>query len=640
LSARPDAVAGAELDAAARDPELAILAGRVDALVLRARAARSIAERRFALDALARGLLGADPGTVTPAQRDEARALRVDPSTIAAAAADRLPHAVSVPLVASQRGFGFVRQVHVTFDPVGLGDEDAFDADARHALREAIQAAAGVAAPPSEPRLHRLVAAQPHVLRHARVEGRSLSAAAFVSAAALWTGRPVRADVAVTGELRQGLIHGVGELAAKVRAARVHGFRALVVPSIDRAAAKVARDGGPLEIVGVGTAEELLAVALHPEARPRLDPESAAAEARKLSTSGWRGYQWPSVRERLASLSGTLPSYRLDVRVDVLVRLAAAQRHLGDPSGSLELLHEAESLVRSPEGRRAVPDGPITYLYLQKAMTCRQLGRFGEAARAAARSVAVARSARLRGELVKALGGVGLVALTRRRIDQAVRAFEESLEVTLAHDPHGTARSRAYLVEALSLAGAADAAAAQFEAAMAELGRLPDDASRRSKESWVRTSWGGGLVQLGRAAEAVDVLDRPAVHVSMGEEPLPGLLARRHLGLALIGAGAEERGFELLAASPLVHGRALEPHLALAAHLNVLFEARARLEADAWGPDVLGRARRALDHVPRYVGAFLERPLDATQRLLSRDRVPRRARPLEVLVERCARLIA
>lgn len=608
-------------------------------LLAHVRAAASIASRRFALDALARGLLGADPGSVRAAELEEARGLRVDASTVTAASTERLPHAVAVPLVARALDLGFVRQVHVTFDPVGLGDDASFDADARRAIADAILAAARCAAPPSEPRLHRLVAAQPHVLRRAQVEGRSLSAAAFVSAASLWTERPVRTDLALTGELRDGLVLGVGSIPAKVRAARAHRVPVLVVPSPDVAAARAVAEGA-VEIVGVGTAEALLEATLVPEARPRVEPEAAAAEAKRLSTLGWRGYLWPIVRERLARISGTLPSYRLDLRVEVLARLAAAQRHLGDPAGSLELLLEAEGLVCSPEGRRGVPDGPIAGLYLQKAMTCRQLCRFAEAARAAERAVAVARGARLRGELVKALGGVGLVAMTRRRIGQAVAAFDEALVVTLSHEPLATARTRAYLVEALAAAGRAEEAAAQFRAALAELEQLPSGEGRRAKESWVRTSWGGALVQLGRPAAAVEVLDAPAVRASLVDEPLPGLWARRHLGVALTLSRELERGFELLAASPLVHGRALEPHLAFGAHLNVLFEARARLEAGAWGPDVAGRARRALEHVPLYdrVGAFLGAPRARTRRLLERTKPPRSSSSLDLLIERCARL--
>lgn len=626
----------------AHDAELAIVAGRVDLLLARARGARTIAQRRFALDALARGLLGADPGSVSEELRAAARALRVDRSTIEAAGAERLPHAVGVPLVATEHGLGFVRQLYVTFDPAGLrSDDELFERGAARAVAEAIGAAARVAPPPSEPALHRLVFAQPHVLRRARVEGRSLSAAAFVSAASLWTERRVRADVAVTGELRGEHVLGVGELEPKVRAAVEHGLRALIVPASDEAAARAAlREGEALAIVAVASASALLEAVLEPLAAARVDPEEAAREARTLAAVGWSGYRWPAVRERLARISGTLPAYRLDLRVELLARLGAAQRHVGDPAGSLELLREAEALARSEEGRRAVPNAPLTYLHLQQAMTARQLGRFAEASRAAERSVRVAKKARLRSELVKALGVLGLVALARGRIDRAIAAFGESLEVALAHEPQRTARTHAYLIEAYGAASEVGPAGAHFDAAMAEIGCEPEGPARRSREAWVRTSWGGALVALGRAGEAVEVLDRPAVHASILEEPLPGLLARRHLGLALARSGASDRGLPLLAASPLAHGRALEPHLAFVAHLNVLFEARERLEAGVWGADIAGRARRALEHVPRHEAAlaYLGRPLEATRHLLARDAASQTTRPLDALLDRCARL--
>ena len=113
------------------------------------------------------------------------------------------------------------------------------------------------------------------------------------------------------------------------------------------------------------------------------------------------------------------------------------------------------------------------------------------------------------------------------------------------------------------------------------------------------------------------------------------------LAAAVFRGAAVCAGAEVLAVSPLVHGRALEPHLSFSAHLNVLFEARERLRAGAWGPDIAGRARRALDHLPRYgrVPRYLGQPLDGTLRMLeSRRRPPRSSRALETLLERCARL--
>jgi tetratricopeptide (TPR) repeat protein len=598
------------------DVELAIVAGRIDVLLDRARTASSIAARRFALDALARGLLAADPGAVSAAQRDEARALRVDPSTVSAAGVERSPHATLVPLVAD--GVGFLRQFYVLFDPVG-SETDAQDESARRAILDAITAAAERAPPPSEPALHRFVPAQPHALRRARIEGRSLSAAAFVSAVSLWTDRPVRADVAISGELREGQVLSVGEIAAKVRAAIDHGARAIVVPASDLARAQAI--SGAIEIIAAAKADDLLSVL---EAKvPRVSPDRAVQDARSFASTGWNGYRWPSIRERLARLSGVLPAERVELRVEVLARWAAAVRHVGDPEKSLELLREAETIVRSGE----VPDAPITLLYQQLAMTCRQLFRFGEAARAAKKAARVARSARLRGELLKALGCVGLVEMSRGDAAAAIVAYEEALAVDARHRPQHMARTRAYLIEAYGAAGLAAEARAHFDAAMEEVERGDDD----GREAWVRTSWGGALVALDQEREAVEVLDDPSVRASVADDPLPGLIARRHLGVALARTEGE-RGFELLASSPIAHGRALEPHLAFLAHLNVLFEARERSARGAWSPDVAARAAKALDHVPRYGAAdkHLGRPLAALRRRID-DRAA-----LDVLLSRCA----
>lgn len=617
----------------ALDPELAIVAGRVDLLLERASAARSIADRRFALDALARGLLYADPGSVEPSLLERARELRVDPSTVSAVSTERLPHAVSVPLVIRSAGLGFVRQLYVTFDPAGLADDGLLDGDARRTIAEAIESAARRAPPPTDPSRHRLVAAQPRALERAHIEGRSLSAAAFVSATALFTSRPVRTALAITGELRGDFVLPVGQIDAKVRAAIAHGCRTLIVPEGNAPAARMAA-GSSIAIVSVSAPDELLEASLHTAATPRPSPDRAVAEARELSERGWSGFRWPSIRERLARVSGALPEYRLDLRVELLARLAAAQRHLGDPHGSLEVLREADRLVRSDEGRRAVPDQPISYLYMQMAMTYRQLGRFGEATRAAQRSVRVARTARLRRELIKALGCLGLVSMARGRITRAIEAFEESLAVTLRHEPDRTARTHAYLIEAHAAAGDEAKARAHFAAAMRDLERQGGD--RAPQDAWVRTSWGGALLALDRPEETIDVLSTDSIEAAIAETPLPGLLARRHLGVGLSRAGEPERGLPILGASPLVYGRALEPHLAFLAHLNVLFEARERIEHGVWGSDIAGRARIALEHVPRE-GASLGRALDRARAFLERD-APRTARPLDALLERCIRL--
>ncbi len=617
------------------DAELAIVAGRIDLLLQGVRDARGIAARRFALDALARGLMSADPGAVSEAEREAAASLRVDPSTVAAASAPRLPHAVAVPLVAKDHGVGFVRQVHVAFDPVGLWVDDAWlHPRARRALGDALGAAARHTAPPRALEQYRLVAAQPAALLRSQIDGPSLGAAALVSAISLWSERPIRARTVVTGAVRGDAVLPVGEMEAKVDAAAQHGADRIVVPASDAAEARRCA-AGRVAVVGVGTLEALIAETLSP-AKARAHPDRAMDEARRVFSTGWRGYRWPTVRETLSRLGGTLPEGRLDLRVEALARSAAAHRHLGDPARSLDLLHEAELIALSEEGRRAVPDGPLTYLFQQTAMTHRQLCRFEDAATAAARAVEIARSARLRGELIKALGCAGLVAMARGETEGAIEAFAESLEVAERHDPSRNARTRAYLIEAHAAAGDEPGARIQAKAALDALVVGGDDGG--SRESWVRTSWAGALVTLGRPEEAIAALDVPAVRASLEEEPLPGLLARRHLGVALAQGPDREHGFEVLAASPVVHGRALEPHLSFLAHLNVLFEARARLARGAWSSDVAGRAARALAHVPRHghADAFLGAPLREVRAQLEVG--PPTAERLDDLLALCARL--
>lgn len=622
--------------------ELAIVAGRIDLLLDRARSATSIAERRFALDALARGLLLSDPGAVDVTTRAAALALRVDPSTVAAASAPREPHAVAVPLVGRERDLAFVRQVYVAFDPVGLLlDEGFLEARARRATIAAIEQAARHAPPPSDPALHQLVAARSGALAGARIDGPSLGAATYLSAVSLWTGRPIRDGVVVTGAIQGCAVVGVGAMEEKVRAAAAHRAVEIIVPAADEAEARrvAATIVGAPAVVGVADLEALRGAGVSKDAGPRLRPERAVEEVQALFATGWSGYRWPTIAAALSRVSGTLPAERVDLRVDVLSRLGAAQRHLGDPVGSLAILEEAAVIVASEEGRRGVPDEHIAYLHQQISMTHLQLCQFADATREARRGAAVARKARLLGTLIKALGCVGLVALSRGDIDAAIAAFEESLAVARDFDPHRTARTHAYLIEAHGAARDFEAARTHFEAAMGELDVADDDSDRRARESWVRTSWGGALVVLDRAQEAIDAFDAPGVRASIEDEPLPGLLVRRWLGLALLRAGNAEEAFEILAASPLAHGRALAPHLRFLAHLNVLFEAHARTEHGAWGPDIAGRASRALEQLPRYgrVPRFLGKPLADVRGSLDRGRPPP-PKAMAALLDRCGRL--
>ena len=91
-----------------------------------------------------------------------------------------------------------------------------------------------------------------------------------------------------------------------------------------------------------------------------------------------------------------------------------------------------------------------------------------------------------------------------------------------------------------------------------------------------------------------------AVGTMIGSEPLPGLLARRYLGLSLIATDALQRGLQLLADSTVIHGRGLSPHHLFLAHTNVLYEARERLARSLWDDDIAARAKRSLEALPRH----------------------------------------
>jgi tetratricopeptide (TPR) repeat protein len=605
-----------------------ILAGRVDRLLAQADAATGVAARRYALDAVAEGLLLADPGTVTEDDRAAAARLGVDRSAIEASRTAPLPHAVPVPFADGEGAL--LRQLYVTYDPLG-GADGVLGPRARRAVEEALAAASARVAPPRGVAF-RFAAARPDALGGVDLEGASLGAAAFLSAVALFGGRSVRRGVALTGRLAGPRLVSVGDLDAKIAAAREHpAITTLLVP----AGAPPSEDAA-LRVVPVADLDAVLRAGLADAPRRRTSASKAMDEARRQFATAWRGFRWPSVVERLERVASTVPEGRLDLRVEVLTRLGAARRHLGDPERSLRLLDRAVALVGTEEGRLAVPDAPLAYLYQQRAMTLRQLSRFGPASAAARRGVRVARRARLRGELIKALGCAGLVAMARGRLEEAVDAFAEALAVQERHAPERTVRSRAYLVEALASQGRLAEADAHYEAALEAL--PADPAERRSSEAWLRTNYASGLAHHdGTWSTVRELLEADAVTAAIAEEPLPGLLARRHLGRAWARTGQVDRGTALLADSPVVYGLGLEPHLRFLGHLNVLHEASERLALGAWGRDIAGRAGVALRALPAYAEADLRTAIEGVRPSLERGRPPG-ARALARLLARAARL--
>lgn len=644
----------------AADIEGLVAAGRLHPLIAMASAARAPAQRRWLLDALDQALLLADPGAVSTAQRDAAVALGVDPSVAAVADLDPPPHAVMVPFAPTDGGSGVVRMVYVAWRATGDGDADGvFGAESKSAIRRALELAEGFAPPPGERGRYGLSAAQPAGFARLRVNGASLGAAAFVSAVAAWSRHRVRAGTVLTGELTATGVASVGGLRAKVEAA-LHrpDTRRLVVPAKDVPAVRAILDGvevgggefpfgqpspSSVEVVGVGSLRGLLDATLEPAAVPER-PDDAVAEARRTFERGWQGWRWPAQREPLERLIGELPEWRPDLRVEALVLLGAVTRHLGAPDESLTLLEHAMAIVESDEGREAVPDLPLTELYQHLALTLRQLCRFGDASKMASRAVSVAQRGRLRGELLEAHGCAGLVQLSRGRAADAVGHQRAALDLVHRHRPRSCPRTHGYLVEALGRSGDLDGARAQFDVALEHLAERVEGPRRHAREAWLRTSFATALAAHERWEEVREALEADCITQAMAHDPLPGLVARRWLGLARAAspdARDPERGWELLAASPGVHGRGALPHVRFLAHLNVLHEARSRVGRGALDRDATERTRVALRHLPRYgaAEALLGAHLRRVERALTGTKPPAATgRALDRLLARCDRI--
>jgi tetratricopeptide (TPR) repeat protein len=450
----------------------------------------------------------------------------------------------------------------------------------------------------------------------------------------------VRSDVVVTGALRDGRVVGVGRIDAKLDAARrARGVARLVLPAADRAALPQRVRG--LELVAVRTPEELVEAAL--EARPvtSADVEGRLRELERAFRAAWREGAWERLRADLEPLLAELPATRTDLQVLAHAMLGAALRHLGEPHRSLTVVQRGERA--RDDDSDGVPDRERSLLARQKAMTLRQLGAFDEADVAARDAVTSARRGRLRGELIPSLGTAGLLARSRGRSARAVALLEEALALSERHAPASASRAAAYLVEALGARGHLDEARRAYERGLATLAHERDGA-RAGRERWLRVALASVLVRraasAGRSAdetawlaEACALLDVPFVRESVVHEPLPGLLVRRWLGLALARSG-HGRGLALLGDSPTAFGRTLRGHPLALAQQNVLYELWVRIERREVDADARARGRLALVGMRSFDAA---RPLVAGARAELEREAPR-ARPLVALLEACDRL--
>jgi tetratricopeptide (TPR) repeat protein len=595
--------------------------GRIAPFLDRLEAAGGVAEKRYARALLDRALATADPEALSDAEAKRALVLGASPDAVAAARRARSPHAVRVPLIMSD-GRAIVRMFEVSFEAVD--GRVALDAVADGACRDAVAAAAMRLTARPDARRYRFVPCAPLSFEHVQIDGPSLGAACFVSALALFSDRAVREGIVVTGAIEGDRIASVGGLRAKSIAAHAIGASRVIVPAADVTDAT--------DVEGVATLDALADLALEPRTLAT-SPDALVERAARAARDGWSGYRWRSVRETTTRALAIVPEGRPDLRVDALAQLAAASRHLGDLAGSARAIELAVEIAESAVGRMGVPDEVLCRLMRQRAMHERGGGHLALASKAAQRGVAIARRARLRGELYKGLGVVGLIALARGRASRAMAPLEEALEITLERTPNDTARSRAYLVEALGQLGRIDEAIAEAEVALDECATEGDRG--RAKEAWVRTSLGAALAACERWAEVRAALDRPAVLHAIAHDPLPGLTARRWLGVALCRTNEAARGSSLLASSGFAYGEAIEPALRFAANVNVVFDAAERARRGAHDPLL---ARDAITQLASHEAArdILARKIDAAMRALGSP--ARSIRALTTLAHDAARL--
>lgn len=591
------------------------------------------ASRRVALEEVTGLLFRLDPSDVAPALVARAAAAGA-PRDALEAGTSRPPHAVLAPLVVQGKGAAFVRTFYVSLDPGGAShDAPRLELDAEASIEAALVEARRLAASPPSGRF-RLVAARPASLLNASVRGASLSAAALVSAYALWAGRSALPDVVVTGRVEGSRVVSVGAIAPKVRAARAAHAHAIVVPARDRdEAVRAAR--GALVVHAVSTTASLLSHALSTSGSPA-DLDDLVERALAAARHGWRGYRWAEARELLERALALVPEGALDRRVDLYARYGAAERHLGALERSARILREAEAILERPAARRIVPHDARSRAYQQLAMTDLRLARFTSATACARRAVRAAVRAASGRETVKALGCAGLVARARGRNLEAVRAFEAALELGLTVAPEDAARSRAYLVEALAATGDLGRAEREHRLALAEAMREGSP----SKEAWVRTAWGGALVAAGRPEAAERVLDVPAVRDAIARTPLPGLVARRHLGRALLGRRrTQERALELLLTAT-EHAEVLEPGALFLADLNAWIAIAARARHGGALPAHRERLERSLDRLPREgeLARFLGPAARRVRAALARPDPGALASALDALVASAERL--
>lgn len=650
--------------AASRDHvQLWVHLGRIDRLLQALEGATRIRERRFLSDALERAVLWADPRAIHEAQAARLREVGISDAYLRANAHPAPPHAVHVPLVATGVRTGFVRSMYVThrLDARDEGLAPFLDEKVmRTSLRLALELAAERHPPRHELSAYTVTAAQLEPLARLQLQGASMGAAAFVSAVALFSDRRVKEGTAITGALGRSGLLPVGGVPEKVEAALLSrpDVRRLLVPHRNEQAVRAALANARIaaEVVPVSSLDEVIAHSLEASSAEARDPDDDIYRLRQKFARGWHGYRWPAMIEALERAAERLPPHRPDLALELHTMSAAARRHIGDPEASARAVDEARALLDFMD---VIPDAPITRFHQHAALTLRTLGDFEQAEQEAERAIDVAVRGRHQGELLKAHGCAGLVAVAAGKLEEAIAHQEKARDLAKVQRPQSAPRTAGYLVEALGRAGRLSEAEALYHDAQRELAALGDSPRARSMAAWLRMSFASACyfeyarseaplfaMHLPRAlAETMrDVLDHESVNAALAGQAMPGMLLRRYRGLSLHALGQHENAWDLWATSAVAYGRGLAPQLRSLAHLNVLIELSGRLRHGAVTGDSLARAQQALSELPRYgkLGELLaplmaDLPAYAIQHALSSGRVsalPRDTTAIDALIVR------
>lgn len=572
--------------------------GRLDLLLAWANSASGVALRRFLIAEAVSAASVVDPGSLSADQLESAHELGISLSLDVSGSEEAPPHSVLVPFAID--GISVARRMLVSFSFEEEGDALSLHDDSVSAIAGALREAAVKASPAHPVDRYRFTMWKPGVEGELHISGRSLAPAVFVSAVSLWRDTHVIPGTAITGILAGTQMSAAGGLSEKIEglSARSDFKRLVVAPGESEIARSLlgTHQRGDVTVVEASDLASLLRLSLADTPSSSLDVDDEMNKIRRDFDRAWETFRWPVLRERVERMAGSFVGQRPDLEVELWTMVGAARRHLGELDDGMRALTRAFEIAKQNE--LLVPDAPLIRLWTHHSMGALALGRMQEATKSAATALRIARRSRLRGEQIKALGCVGLVARARGRLRAAEKAQRDALVLVHEHKPNGCARSHAYLIACLGALHETEEARQIYDEGMDHLRGL-EPLRARDHESWLRISLGGALVANGLMRQAAELLDVPCVQERIARDANPGLWARRYLGMALMHDPATvSRGVALLSASPGAYILPAASQLNMVASTNVLLEAQVRIAQNSVDDDLLTRVQNAMRWLP------------------------------------------